>query len=94
MIEVLPSNGFNLTEFKSNSPNVLDSLPSDKHERSPKQTEIDQELVEQTLEVSWWIHNDCFTFTKSINHDKTRNTQYSQFKLRSTSIFGTIHFES
>ena len=66
MIEVMTAGGFNLSKFKSNSPDVLSSLPDDKHERSINHLEIDKEQVEQTLEVSLMTNDECFTFTKSI----------------------------
>ena len=66
MIEIMAAGGFNLTKFKSNSPDVLSSLPDDKHERSTNHLEIDKEQVERTLAVSWRTTDDCFTFTRSI----------------------------
>ena len=66
MIETMAAGGFNLTKFKSNSPDVLSSLPDDKHERSTNHLEIDKEQVERTLAVSWRTTDDCFTFTRSI----------------------------
>ena len=65
MIEIMAAGGFNLTKFKSNSPDVLSSLPDDKHERSTNHLEIDKEQVERTLAVSWRTTDDCFTFTRS-----------------------------
>ena len=66
MIEIMAAGGFNLTKFKSNSPDVLSSLPDDKHERSTNHLEVDKEQVERTLGVSWRTSDDCFTFTRSI----------------------------
>ena len=66
MIKIMAAGGFNLTKFKSNSPDVLSSLPDDKHERSTNHLEIDKEQVERTLAVSWRTTDDCFTFTRSI----------------------------
>ena len=46
MIEVVAAGSFNLTKFKSNLPDVLSSLPDDKHERSTDHLETDKEEVE------------------------------------------------
>ena len=46
MIEVMSAGGSNLSKFKSNSPDVLGSLPDDKHERSTNHLEIDKKQVE------------------------------------------------
>ena len=46
MIEVMAAGSFNLTKFKSNLPDVLSSLPDDKHERSTDHLETDKEEVE------------------------------------------------
>ena len=62
----MTAHGFNLTKFKSNSPEVLGSLPDDKHERSTSHLETDKEQVERTLGVGWRTIDDCFTFTKNI----------------------------
>ena len=65
--EVMVARRFNVTKFKSYSPDVLGSLPDDKHERSTKHVEIDKKKqAEQTLGVSWRTIDDCFTFIKSI----------------------------
>ena len=46
MIEVMAAGSFNLIKFKSNLPDVLSSLPDDKHERSTDHLETDKEEVE------------------------------------------------
>ena len=66
MIEVMAAGVFNLTKFKSHSPDVLGSLPDDKNERSTNHLKIDKEQVERTLGISWRTIDDCLTFTKSI----------------------------
>ena len=66
MIEVMAASGFNLTKSKSNSSDVLGSLPYEKHERSTNHLKIDKEQVERTLGVSWRTIDDCFIFTKKI----------------------------
>ena len=45
MIEVMVAGGFNLTKFKSNSPDVLGSLPDDK--------ETTQKLTKNKLSQHW-----------------------------------------
>ena len=47
MIEVMAAGGFNLTKFKSNSPDVLSSRPDDKHDRSTNQ------MTENKLNEHW-----------------------------------------
>ena len=64
-IEVMAACGFNLTKFKSNSPDVLSSLPDYKSERSTNHLKIDKEQVERTLGINKRTTDDCFTFIKS-----------------------------
>ena len=83
MIEVMAAGGFNLTKFKSNSPDVLSSRPDDKHDRSTNHLENDREQVERTLGVSWEATDDCFTLNKSIK-------QYTLTKRRILRTFNSI----
>ena len=46
MIEVIAAGSFNLTKFKINLPDVLSSLPDDKHERSKNHLKTDKGKVE------------------------------------------------
>ena len=43
MIEIMAAGGFNLTKVNNKSPDVLGSLPDDKHEKSINHLEIDKE---------------------------------------------------
>ena len=71
MIEIMKKGGFNLTKFKSNSINVLESLPNDKCLMKVQQLQLDEDQVERTLGVYWKINEDCFTFTRSMKKFST-----------------------
>ena len=43
MIEIMAAGGFNLTNVNNKSPDVLGSLPDNKHEKSINHLEIDKE---------------------------------------------------
>lgn len=58
--------GFILTKFKSNSVEVLKTLPSDKYEFSEQKLEIDGDQVERTLGINWKMQDDYFNFTTNM----------------------------
>ena len=71
MIDIMKKGGFNLTKFKSNSINVLKTLPEDKCQITVQQLEIDGNQIERTLGVHWRINEDYFTFTRNMKDYST-----------------------
>ena len=81
--------GFILTKFKSNSVEVLKTLPSDKYEFSEQKLEIDGDQVKRTLGINWKMQDDYFNFTTNM---KKYNATKRGILIAFNSVFDLLGF--
>ena len=63
VIEILKKGGFKLTKFYSNSPVVMESIPTELRAPSvDKDLDLEKPTVERTLGLKWNVQEDAFVF--------------------------------
>ena len=61
---IMASRGLNLTKYISNSPNVLEEVPSEKRAKTSS-IEFDHSIT-RALGIKWNLMDDCFLYTVKV----------------------------
>ena len=63
---MLQEGGFRLTNWVSNSREVMSAIPDAEHAKSVLNLDLDELPIECTLGISWNVENNCFQFNSAL----------------------------